>query len=324
VPVSKWVDSGSGKISFRTYTTSSGSERWALSSSPDIINVDSSTKISETGYFHQHSVTFSYTVSDGSPSDPAAYYKQFNADKIVIAKQTTPGSDWVDATSAVMYDNPIADAKGFKWAIPEGATPKTTVISSVNSATLINPVYVLQSPVGLVFPPGFDPGTITIKSSDVAGELGLYSLGDAIGPYFDVEILNNDLTGTVTIAIHYYSPSDLTLEQEQNLHLYMSDPVDLNGDGTVNGNDVDIIQSAIHDHLSAVDYPQFDVNSDGKINSADLDIVKDFANSGLLVPSSSGGQWRLPWLDITTSIDIENNIIYGVTDHFSGFGIRQF
>lgn len=322
IPTSDWVDAGNNKLSYQTYSDTSGTQRWALSNSPHTINVQSSTTISESGYFHQFQVTFGYTVSDGSPSNPIAYYNQFDAAKTITAKQVAPNSDWVDANTTVTYDNPIADTNGFIWIIPEGETPKATVISPIDSAISLNPVYVLESPVGLVFPAGFDPGTIEIMSSNNAVDLGLYSLGDVIGPYFDVEIANNQLTGMVTISIHYYPPSTMTEEQERNLRLYMSDPVDLNSDGTVNGNDVNIMQSAIHDNLDAISYPQLDINGDGIIDSADLSIVKEFANDGVLVPSSSGGQWRLPWIDITTGIDIENNIIYGETDHFSGFGIR--
>jgi hypothetical protein len=188
---------------------------------------------------------------------------------------------------------------------------------------LFNPnVLVLNIKVSLSFwlefPSGFNPGTITIGTSLNPVDLDLYSLGEVYSPYFTVSIENNQLTGKVTLIIGY-DDEGLTPEQEQNLRLYMSDPVDFNGDGTVNGNDVNMLIEAIHVND---DSQKYDINHDGDVNIIDLNIVKDYANGGLLVPASNNGQWRLPWLDITIDIDTEKNLIYGATDHFSGFGVR--
>jgi uncharacterized repeat protein (TIGR02543 family) len=56
-PVSDWVDAGSGKVSYQTFT--SGSQRWALSSSPATFTVSSSTTISDTNFYHQYQLTVS-------------------------------------------------------------------------------------------------------------------------------------------------------------------------------------------------------------------------------------------------------------------------
>jgi hypothetical protein len=118
-----------------------------------------------------------------------------------------------------------------------------------------------------------------------------------------------------------YDPTGLTLQQQQNLRLYIGDPVDFNGDGTVNGNDIAIMQNAIK---SGTNLPVYDVNHDGVVDKADLKIVKEFASHGLIVNQGLYGlnQARLSWLDITTSVDTTHYIVYGVTDHFSGFGVH--
>ncbi len=144
--------------------------------------------------------------------------------------------------------------------------------------------------------------------------------GGALGFYFIVEVEGTS-RGTFVITIHY-DDSGLTETQEQNLRLWMGDPVDFNGDGKVDGNDINMTQTAIKSHVYS---SEFDINHDGRVDKYDLKIVQEYASNGLLIPTSAGepGQTRLPWLDITVgSVDIENNLIYGETDHFSGFGVH--
>ena len=138
------------------------------------------------------------------------------------------------------------------------------------------------------------------------------------GVYFEVTI-TGILSGNVLVQVQY-DPEGLSTEQQQNLRLYMGDPVDLDNDGTVNGNDVTIIQNAVHDR--STNLALYDINHDGKIDKADVAIVQQYSSNGVLVPTPSGGQMRLPWIDITTGIDVTNHIIYGTTSHFSGFGIH--
>jgi Dockerin type I domain len=157
-------------------------------------------------------------------------------------------------------------------------------------------------------------------SYDNLEEFGLPQIpGLIIGSYYLVEVTSGS-SGTYLITIHYDEPPIGV--QEENLRLYMGDPVDFNRDGKVDGNDINMTQTAI----KSKDYSaEFDINHDGKVDKNDLKIVQEYASNGLLVPTSAGepGQTRLPWIDITLgNVDTLNNLIYGETDHFSGFGVH--
>ena len=91
--------------------------------------------------------------------------------------------------------------------------------------------------------------------------------------YFSVLLYGASFSGKVEVGVPY-DPTGLTLRQQQKLRLYMGDPVDFNGDGTVNGKDIALMQCAIR---SRTYNPMFDINHDGLINKADLRIVKEFA-----------------------------------------------
>ncbi len=147
----------------------------------------------------------------------------------------------------------------------------------------------------------------------------LPSLGYVNGGVYFTVIVTGHISGDILVQIQY-DPDDLTTEQQQNLRLYMGDPVDLNGDGTVNGNDVTIIQNAVH--VKSDNFALYDLNHDGKIDKADINIVQLYASNGILVPTSNGGQMRLPWIDITTEVNVSTHTIYGITSIFSGFGIH--
>ena len=146
-------------------------------------------------------------------------------------------------------------------------------------------------------------------------------------PYINVEITEGNLEGSVTVA-YYYDADALTIQQERKLRLYMSGHcVDFNCDGTINGQDLTIIKKGIKNGETETETPcgkslTFDLNNDEEYDNLDLNIVKDFMTKGLIVNQLDGegrSQVRLPWMDITTDIDTELNIIYGETDYFSIF-----
>ena len=155
----------------------------------------------------------------------------------------------------------------------------------------------------------------TIRSADPI--VGLLPFPDGvIGYYYQVTVI--EVTpGTFTITLNYGSGFDDA--DEKVFRLYMSDPVDFNGDRTIDGNDVSMIQAAIH---SGDNDPTYDINHDKIVDQTDLKIVQEYSSKGLLFPTPDGGQMRLPWIDITTGIDVGLNEIYGETDYFSGFGVH--
>ena len=192
-------------------------------------------------------------------------------------------------------------------------------------------------PVRLTFPPGSDvdvyisaseePPIFTFGGGEERQTLQLSSfevqlppLPGIVGLYYLV-IVSGSFSGKVQICVHY-DPATLPPGTNlEDLRLFIGDPVDFNGDGTVNGQDISLMQKAIK---SGVCNPRYDINHDGKVDKADLLIVKQFASHGLIVNQGRNGlsQARLPWLDITTYVDTANNYVCGVTEYFSGFGIH--
>ena len=146
-------------------------------------------------------------------------------------------------------------------------------------------------------------------------------LPDGIGQYIQVEIIDGSFDGTVMVCIRY-DQGTMTEEEEANLRLYMGDCVDFNLDGTINGQDLALILKGIRNHetVSPMNVP-FNVDNDEDVDEDDVNIVKEYMTNGLIVNLGLNDiiQARLPWIDITLSVDIEANIICGETDHFSIF-----
>jgi len=147
--------------------------------------------------------------------------------------------------------------------------------------------------------------------------------GNTEGYY--VVMVYDTFTGTVTVYVPYDSGFS-----NGNPRLYMCDPVDFNLDGTVNGQDIALMQNAIKRFqmgtLDSYGIWRFDINHDGVIDKADLRIVQQFASQGIKVNPGHNGvpEARLPWIDITTGTVVIGglNYVVGVTDHLSIFGVR--
>jgi hypothetical protein len=160
---------------------------------------------------------------------------------------------------------------------------------------------------------------ITTAESSIDPELfGLYPLSGIIGEYYDItvetEFFDTNEGNGVIVAIHY-DDTGLNKKQETELRLFTSDgdPIegDFNGDGTVDVKDQVMLTTVIIDPNGTPYEYIYDVNLDEELNQQDLEYFK----TNLLGNTS--------WIDITTEIDTNNNIIYGFTDHFSGFGVRR-
>lgn len=143
-----------------------------------------------------------------------------------------------------------------------------------------------------------------------------------VAPFFDIKV--SSLEDEFIIVTITYDDTGLSEAEEMALRLYIGNPVDVNGDGTINGNDVAAFQ-AIEQGEVTEENGIFDVNGDGFVNDVDLAIVKEYANSGLVVNPGNydDGEFRVPWIDITYgAVDIDNNKIMGLTWHLSIFGCR--
>lgn len=129
---------------------------------------------------------------------------------------------------------------------------------------------------------------------------------------WDVKVTARFL-GHVRVGIYYgdlgETPTGLWQTDVDTLGLFV--PGDVNHDGKVNWIDLWLITKALGSSTGSPRWnPYCDVNGDGKINMQDLNIA--FQNLGK----------TSDWTDITRNFDTAKKIIYGVTDHFSLFGVR--
>jgi hypothetical protein len=171
---------------------------------------------------------------------------------------------------------------------------------------------------------------VTIDGETIPAKITIFvpMIGNSIpqlpgpqGTYYDIMVDYTLIDGKVKICLPYDT------EIEGDPHLYMYDPVDLNGDGTVNGKDIAMMQKAIKAGIDAEDdeFELYNINHDLAIDVADLLIVKDYATNGIIVNLGQDDleQARLPWIDITSGFDPLTGYVCGYTDHFSGFGVRR-
>ena len=120
-------------------------------------------------------------------------------------------------------------------------------------------------------------------------------------------------SGGAQIALTY-DDTYLTLEQEKNLRLYSGESLaalysDVNGDLSVDGEDVSIVANAVNTNQQPDWYdPLLDINNDEKVDKDDIHVVNSYKETVIE--------------DITDYVDTELNVIYGTTSHFSIFRCR--
>jgi hypothetical protein len=306
LPADEWVLSGQAATGMFPSPVISGGTKYIFMSDDRPLTITATTTITGT-YQTDFQVTFQQS---GSDAPVIVTYTIGNGQEI---NGIVPFSVWVENASQIWYsyEPSVCDNIGSLYVLTNTspASPQT-----VTGPITITGAYIKS--LTLTFASGSNPGTVAITISTTPPE-NLPSIPGLTGPYYDVQVVGT-VSGNTIVCIHY-NDTGLTSEQEQNLRLYIGDPVDFNGDGKVDGNDISLMQKAIHDGIYS---STLDINHDGKVDDADLGIVQQYASQGLLISGSSGTQTRLPWMDITMSIDTVNNLIYGITDHFSGFGIH--
>jgi hypothetical protein len=206
---------------------------------------------------------------------------------------------------------------------PQPPDPVIVTLPAGSQTTFFIKDWGTQPPI-LFESEGPGPGDVTPSvQPSLLVQVQLPPLPGIKGNYYEVRVTGDTgglLGGKAQVCVHY-DPTGMTLKQQKNLRLFIGDPVDLNGDGTVNVLDVIIMLKAIQ---SGANNPRYDMNHDGVVNFADLLIVVQFATHGLLVNQGRDcdGQIRLPWMDITSRVDTVNHYVCGFTGHFSGFGVH--
>lgn len=163
--------------------------------------------------------------------------------------------------------------------------------------------YLLPPTIITQYPP---PPTSSSPTPGI-GSVAAASLSTTSGFFrvvWDVKVTAK-FSGNVRIGISYTGSAPT--------QLWQTDLVtgDVNHDGNVNLCDLCIIFKAIGSSPGSYKWNQnCDLNGDNKIDVKDLCIaIQHFGQTSV-------------WTDITYGVDSTNNIIWGVTDHFSLFGVH--
>jgi hypothetical protein len=126
-------------------------------------------------------------------------------------------------------------------------------------------------------------------------------------------ILTSCLTRSYTVGIHY-DPESPGITDPSRLVIAQFDFLlgDVNHDGKVNMVDLVIIMRALFSTPTSRNWnPNCDLNGDNRVDLRDLCLAMH--NLGKTAK----------WTYVPSIVDTINYIVYGTTDHFSGFGIHQ-
>lgn len=153
------------------------------------------------------------------------------------------------------------------------------------------------------YPP---PPPLEEEPAATAAASSTTSTSGFLGPVWNIKVTAR-FTGSVMVGIGYGETESVPS------FMYQTDiiPSDVNFDGKVNSVDLCIIIKALGSSPRSPKWnPNCDLNGDHKVDLRDLCIATH--NFGK----------RSAWTDITDHVDYANHIIYGITDHFSIFGVR--
>jgi hypothetical protein len=128
-----------------------------------------------------------------------------------------------------------------------------------------------------------------------------------------------DFTGAVNVGFQYNPDSIITeilVCHDPDVELFFR--CDLDGDGKVTGQDVNIISNIVKhpkfvEDLSEEDFAKYNLNNDDVIDENDIHVVNSF----------NGMDYSdFTWVPLIIQYDEEYNVIYGITEGFSLFRCR--
>ena len=208
------------------------------------------------------------------------------------------------------------DAKNYFYPAGDQYQIATYTTLSFESAPFVPPgdnVIIHPDPedtrVSLTFEHILTPGTISMTKT-AEPPAGVPELTYILGFYYDFEVTFT-FSGAVMVSVPYGLLPASRIENELTLW-HCEGPIvgDVDSDGEVELEDLQAIKAAMGTRPGSQRWnPACDLNSDGKVNRRDLLSAQE--NLGLT-----------SWVDITTGVDTENNIVFGVTSSFPPFGIR--
>lgn len=163
--------------------------------------------------------------------------------------------------------------------------------------------------ISLHFDQIMSPGTATVLKTATPPS-GVQPLTGILGPYYDFEV-TFAFTDPVEVGLPY--DEGLTNEELLSMWHYEGGVVgDVNGDNKVDWRDLLRITLALGSTPGMRRWDSAcDLNSDNRVNLADLRVAL-----------GNYGQNTRTWVDVTTYVDTNLNIVYGSTTNFPPFGIR--
>jgi hypothetical protein len=266
--------------------------------------------------------TITATAHEGGSINPSGAVSVVHGDDVTF--EFTPNTGY--HVSAVVVDGE------YVTLVPTTFTASYAFEDVIVDGHIID---VFFSPDGIADITAGDDVTVFLSSGV---SLSFDSVGSGIA--FGSEILSTDpgdvvvweitvdaILGNQVIVALRYDDTGMTQNEEENLRLYISDVdyelylhVDFNDDGVVDGQDVKIISNIVK-HPKFIPDPEedpdgyqlyldnYDLDGSGTIDQLDIHIVNQLK--------------EIEWTDITYGpVDTVNNIIYGLTDHFSIFRCR--
>ncbi len=278
-----------------TLVVSSSNSTTSISLSPNLVSVDQTANCSVTVSGLNATGTINWTASSST-----GYFSQ----PVCTLSSGRCSTAYTDNNTG--YVTIIASYSGDSYNLPSSGNTTLTVYVNVTTGT--NVTVTPTDSLELTFANITVAGTVVANATPTVQAPNLVT----VGAYYNINVTIS-FSGNVTVSLAF-DGSNMTDEQKSSLTMMQYTPIV--GDvqpqfGVVNMKDVAYIARHFGTNPTSPNWdPVCDLNGDGKVD------MKDIA----LVARHFG--FTANWVNITTYVDTTNNIIYGITSHFSFISIH--